>query len=116
LGWGEVKGDEVIRVPGRWRRLRCVEPGRERGRRPEARDRTCEEEARRRSDTGQDPRPVCAEPDPRRMTLALTTTGWWIVGYAVGGVVVLIAATLLIAINLLARRIVRQTAEIALAL
>jgi len=50
------------------------------------------------------------------MTLALTTTGWWIVGYAVGGVVVLIAATLLIAINLLARRIVRQTAEITLAL
>jgi hypothetical protein len=46
----------------------------------------------------------------------MTTTGWWILGYAIGGAVVLIAATLLIVINLLARRIVRQTAEITLAL
>jgi hypothetical protein len=46
----------------------------------------------------------------------MTTTGWWILGYAVGAAVVLIAASLLIAINLLARRIARQTAEIKLAL
>jgi hypothetical protein len=46
----------------------------------------------------------------------MTTTGWWILGYAIGAAVVLVAATLLIVINLLARRIVRQTAEITLAL
>jgi hypothetical protein len=46
----------------------------------------------------------------------MSTTGWWILGYAVGGTVVLIAATLLIVINLLARRIVGQTAEITLVL
>ena len=46
----------------------------------------------------------------------MTTTGWWILGYAIGGAVVLIAASLLIVINLLARRIVRQAAEITLAL
>jgi hypothetical protein len=46
----------------------------------------------------------------------MTTTGWWILGYAIGGAVVLIAASLLIVINLLARRIVHQTAEITLAL
>jgi hypothetical protein len=46
----------------------------------------------------------------------MTTTGWWILGYAVGGIVVLIAATLLVVINLLARRIVHQTAEITLVL
>jgi hypothetical protein len=46
----------------------------------------------------------------------MSTTAWWILGYAVAGAVVLIAASLLIAINLLARRIVRQTAEITGAL
>jgi hypothetical protein len=46
----------------------------------------------------------------------MTTTGWWILGYAIGGAVVLIAASLLIVINLLARGIVRRTAEITLAL
>ena len=46
----------------------------------------------------------------------MSTTGWWILGFAVGGGVVLIAAALLIAINVLASRIVRQTAEITLAL
>ena len=46
----------------------------------------------------------------------MSTTAWWIVGYVIGGAVVLIAATLLIVINLLARRIVTQTAEITLAL
>ena len=46
----------------------------------------------------------------------MSTTAWWIVGYAIGGAVVLIAATLLIVINLLARRIVHQAAEITLAL
>jgi hypothetical protein len=46
----------------------------------------------------------------------MNTTGWWILGYAVAGVVVLIAASLLIAINLLARRIVTQAAEVTRAL
>lgn len=46
----------------------------------------------------------------------MSTTGWWILGYALAGAVVLIAATLLIAIILLARRIVTQTAAIARAL
>lgn len=46
----------------------------------------------------------------------MSTTGWWVLGYAVGGVVVLIAATLLVAIILLARRIVSQTAAITRAL
>ena len=46
----------------------------------------------------------------------MSTTGWWILGYALGGVVVLIAATLLIVINLLARRIASQAAEITIVL
>jgi len=46
----------------------------------------------------------------------MSTTGWWILGYSIGAVVVLIAASLLIAINVLARRIVHQTAEITTAL
>jgi hypothetical protein len=46
----------------------------------------------------------------------MSTTGWWILGYALAGVVVLIAATLLIAIILFARRIVAQTAAITRAL
>jgi len=46
----------------------------------------------------------------------MSTTGWWILGYSIGAVVVLIAASLLIAINVLARRIVHQTAEITIAL
>jgi hypothetical protein len=46
----------------------------------------------------------------------MSTTAWWIVGYAIGGAVVLVAASLLIVINLLARKIVRQTADITLAL
>jgi hypothetical protein len=48
--------------------------------------------------------------------IGLTTTGWWVLGYAVGGAVVLVAATLLILIIVLARRIVRQTGTITLAL
>ena len=46
----------------------------------------------------------------------MSTTAWWILGYALGGAVVVIAATLLIAIILLARRIVSQAAEITAAL
>jgi hypothetical protein len=46
----------------------------------------------------------------------VSTTGWWILGFAVAGAVVLLAATLLIAIILLARRIIGQTAAITLAL
>jgi hypothetical protein len=46
----------------------------------------------------------------------VSTTGWWILGFAVAGAVVLIAATLLITIILLARRIVSQTAAITFAL
>ena len=46
----------------------------------------------------------------------MSTTGWWILGYAVAGVIIVLAATLLIAIILLARRIVSQAAAITLAL
>jgi hypothetical protein len=46
----------------------------------------------------------------------VSTTGWWILGYALAGAVIVIAATLLIAIILLARRIVAQTAAITRAL
>ena len=46
----------------------------------------------------------------------MSTTAWWIVGYAIGGAVVLIAAALLVTIILLARRIVTQAAAITLAL
>jgi hypothetical protein len=49
------------------------------------------------------------------MTGASTTT-WWVIGYAVGAAVVVVAATLIVTIILLARRIVRQAAEITLAL
>ncbi len=48
------------------------------------------------------------------MSLALST--WWYVGWVVGAVVVLIAATLLLAIIFLARRIARQADEITAAL
>src|SRR5215210_6684676 len=43
-------------------------------------------------------------------------TAWWVIGYAVGVGGVLVAAALLLTIIFLARRIVRQEAEIALAL
>ena len=46
----------------------------------------------------------------------MSTTAWWVIGFAVGGAVVLVAATLLIAIVALARRIVRQAGEITEAL
>jgi hypothetical protein len=48
--------------------------------------------------------------------VALSTEAWWILGWALGAVVVLIAALLLIAIIGLARRIVRQAGEITAAL
>ena len=48
------------------------------------------------------------------MTLALS--GWWVVGWVVGAVVVLIAAVLLLTIIGLGRRIVRQADEITTAL
>ena len=48
--------------------------------------------------------------------LALSTTGWWVLGSALGAVVVLIAAVLLVTIILLARRIVRTAGEIVAAL
>jgi hypothetical protein len=46
--------------------------------------------------------------------IALST--WWIVGWAIGVVVVLVAATLLLAIIALGRRIARQADEITEAL
>ena len=48
--------------------------------------------------------------------LAVSTTGWWVLGAIVAAAVVAVAATLLIAIILLARRIVGQTAAITYAL
>lgn len=48
------------------------------------------------------------------MRIALSS--WWIVGWAVGGGVVLIAAVLLLTIIALGRKIVRQAGEITASL
>jgi hypothetical protein len=40
--------------------------------------------------------------------LALSTTGWWVLGYTLGAVVVVIAASLLLAIIALGKRVARQ--------
>jgi len=48
--------------------------------------------------------------------LALSTTGWWVLGCVLGAVVVLIAASLLLTIIAIARRIVRSANEIVAAL
>lgn len=50
------------------------------------------------------------------MLLALSTQTWWVIGWAIGAAVVLVAALLLLAIIGLARRIVRQAGEITAAL
>ena len=50
------------------------------------------------------------------MTLAVSTAGWWVIGWAIGAAVVLVAALLLLAIIALARRIARQAGEIVTAL
>ncbi len=48
--------------------------------------------------------------------LAVSTTGWWVIGFVLAGAVVLVAAGLLLAIIGLGRRIVRQAEEIVAAL
>lgn len=48
--------------------------------------------------------------------LAVSTTGWWVIGFVLGSVVVLLAAALLLTIIALGRRIVRQAGEIVVAL
>lgn len=48
--------------------------------------------------------------------LALSTTGWWVLGSVLAAAVVLIAAVLLLTIIALARRIVRTAGEIVSAL
>jgi hypothetical protein len=48
--------------------------------------------------------------------LAVTTSGWWVIGAAIAAAVVLVAAVLLFAIIGLGRRIVRQAGEIVAAL
>ena len=48
--------------------------------------------------------------------LAVSTTAWWAIGFAISGEVVLVAALLLIVIIMLARRIARQAREITAAL
>jgi hypothetical protein len=48
--------------------------------------------------------------------LALSTTGWWTLGYAVGAAAVVVAAALVILVIALARRIVTQAREIETAL
>ena len=50
------------------------------------------------------------------LALAVSTTGWWVIGWVLGVAVVLVAAALLLTIILLARRIVRQAGEIVVAL
>ena len=48
--------------------------------------------------------------------MLLASSTWWIVGWSVGVAVVVVAATLLLAIIALARRIVRQAGDIVAAL
>jgi len=50
------------------------------------------------------------------MLVAVSTTTWWLIGWALALVVVLIAATLLLTIIFLGRRIVRQATAIVTAL
>jgi hypothetical protein len=50
------------------------------------------------------------------VTVAISTTAWWVIGSVLGAVVVLIAATLLLVIIALGKRIVRQAGEITAAL
>ena len=50
------------------------------------------------------------------MLVAVSTTTWWLIGWALAVVVVLIAATLLLTIIFLGRRIVRQATDIVAAL
>jgi len=46
----------------------------------------------------------------------VSTTGWWVLGWVLGVVVVGIAATLLLTVIALGRRVVRQAGEIVSAL
>jgi hypothetical protein len=48
--------------------------------------------------------------------VALSTTGWWVAGFAAGGAAVVVAATLVLTVIALARRIVVQAREIETAL
>ena len=48
--------------------------------------------------------------------LAVSTTAWWTIGFAIAGAVVVVAAALLVAIILLGRRIVVQAGNIVEAL
>jgi hypothetical protein len=48
--------------------------------------------------------------------IAVSTTSWWVLGYALGAAVVVVAAALLVTVILFARRIVGQAAAITLAL
>lgn len=48
--------------------------------------------------------------------IALSTTAWWTIGFAIGAAVVVVAATLLLVIIALARRVVRQAGDIVTAL
>jgi hypothetical protein len=50
------------------------------------------------------------------VTVAVSTTGWWVIGSVIATVVVLLAALLLLAIIALGRRIVAQTEQITKAL
>ncbi len=48
--------------------------------------------------------------------LAISTTGWWVIGASLGAAVIAVAAVLLLVIIALGRRIVRQAGEIVTAL
>lgn len=50
------------------------------------------------------------------MLVAVSTTAWWLIGWGLAVVVVLIAASLLLTIIFLGRRIVRQANDIVAAL
>ncbi len=48
--------------------------------------------------------------------VAVSTTGWWVIGYVIAGAIVLVAAALLLVVIALGRRIVRQAGEVVAAL
>ena len=48
--------------------------------------------------------------------IAVSTTGWWLIGWIAGALVVVVAAALLLTIIALGRRIVRQAEDIVRAL
>src|SRR6266508_102758 len=101
--------NEVVPVQRCGRALPGEDPGRHRRGGPREGRGACAEGPRHRPHGLKDARRLRAEPRPRRVhplrgravTIAVST--WWVVGWAIALVVVVIAATLLVAIIALGR-------------